>query len=163
MPLFGTISVWTALAALVLSLGLYLAGRAKAGRVAFIVAALGVLGASGALGTLLVTHRFDVQYVYDHSARAMSPLYYFPSFWAGQEGSFLLWAFWIAILGVVLACTSGPAERRVMPIYGTRAAVPGVHAGPAVSVPAHGRLGRAGRLAVRGPGAKPRTWKTPGW
>ncbi len=66
-----------------------------------------------------MTHRFDVQYVYDHSARAMSPLYYFPSFWAGQEGSFLLWGFWISILGVVLAWTSGAAERRVMPIYGS--------------------------------------------
>ena len=48
----------------------------------------------------------------------MSPLYYFPSFWAGQEGSFLLWGFWISALGVVLACTSGASERRVMPIYG---------------------------------------------
>ena len=91
---------------------------ARVGRAAFFLAALGVLGTSVALGTLLVTHRFDVQYVYDHSARAMSPLYYFPSFWAGQEGSFLLWGFWISVLGIVLACTSGPAERRVMPIYG---------------------------------------------
>ena len=90
----------------------------RLGRGAFVLAVLGVLGASAALGTLLVTHRFDVQYVYDHSARAMSPLYYFPSFWAGQEGSFLLWGFWVSLLGLVLAWTSGPAERRVMPIYG---------------------------------------------
>ena len=90
---------------------------ARAGRAAFLLAVAGVLAASATLGTLLMTHRFDVQYVYDHSARAMSPLYYFPSFWAGQEGSFLLWGFWIAILGVVLAWTSGTAERRVMPIY----------------------------------------------
>ena len=49
----------------------------------------------------------------------MAPLYWFPSFWAGQEGSFLLWAFWISVLGIVLATTSGKAERRVMPIYGS--------------------------------------------
>ena len=129
LPLFGTIAIWTALAALVASMTCYLtacarrgaadggAGWARAGRAAFLLAVAGVLGASAALGTLLVTHRFDVQYVYDHSARAMSPLYYFPSFWAGQEGSFLLWGFWISVLGVVLAWTSGSAERRVMPVY----------------------------------------------
>lgn len=129
LPTFGTLSVWTAFAALIASMTCYLtacarrgsvdggAGWVRAGRAAFLLAVAGVLGASAALGTLLVTHRFDVQYVYDHSARAMSPLYYFPSFWAGQEGSFLAWGFWIAVLGVVLAWTAGPAERRVMPIY----------------------------------------------
>ncbi len=129
LPTFGTLAVWTALAALVASMTCYLVasarrgasdggtGWARGGRAAFLLAVAGVLGACGSLGTLLVTHRFDVQYVYDHSARAMSPLYYFPSFWAGQEGSFLLWGFWIALLGVVLACTSGAAERRVMPVY----------------------------------------------
>ena len=131
MPLFGTIAVWTALAALLVSLTCYLiacakrgaadggAAWARLGRASFFVAVAGVMSAAVALGTLLVTHRFDVQYVYDHSARAMSPLYYFPSFWAGQEGSFLLWAFWISVLGVVLVMTSGLAERRVMPIYGS--------------------------------------------
>ncbi len=131
MPIFGTLTIWTALGALLVSLAAYLtacalrgakdggAGWARLGRAAFVLAAVSVLAASATLGTLLVTHRFDVQYVYDHSARAMAPLYYFPSFWAGQEGSFLLWGFWISILGVVLAWTSGAAERRVMPIYGT--------------------------------------------
>ena len=129
LPTFGTLAIWTALAALIASMTCYLtacarrgaadggAGWARAGRAAFLLAVAGVLGACAALGTLLVTHRFDVQYIYDHSARAMSPLYYFPSFWAGQEGSFLLWGFWIALLGVVLAWTSGAAERRVMPVY----------------------------------------------
>ena len=131
MPLFGTITIWIAVAALIVSMGSYLTAcvrRGKAdngaafvrlGRASFLLAAICTLGTAFALGTLLVTHRFDIQYVYDHSARAMSPLYYFPSFWAGQEGSFLLWGFWIAILGVVLAFTSGAAERRVMPIYGS--------------------------------------------
>jgi len=129
LPTFGTICIWTTLAALVASMTCYLvacarrgsadggAGWVRAGRTAFLLAVAGVFGASAALGTLLVTHRFDVQYVYDHSARAMSPLYYFPSFWAGQEGSFLLWGFWISVLGLVLAWTSGAAERRVMPVY----------------------------------------------
>ena len=122
MPLFGTIVVWVALAAIVASLGFYLFGGAegaKRGRAAFFLAAGCVFAAAGTLGALLVTHRFDVSYVYQHSARAMAPLYWFPSFWAGQEGSFLLWSFWISVLGIVLALTSGKAERRVMPVYGS--------------------------------------------
>ncbi len=129
MPLFGTITIWTALVALLASLALYFTANAlradagladrltRWGRRAFLLAAASVLAAAGTLGALLVTHRFDVNYVYQHSARAMAPLYWFPSFWAGQEGSFLLWAFWTSILGVVLAATSGRAERRVMPLY----------------------------------------------
>ncbi len=120
MPLFGTIAVWTALAAVAASIGLYLFGGTNAarwGRSAFFVAAAGIFAAAATLGELLVTHRFDVAYVYQHSARAMAPLYWFPSFWSGQEGSFLLWAFWVSVLGIVLARTSGSAERRVMPIY----------------------------------------------
>ncbi len=130
LPLLGTTAIWIAVASLILSMSSYLlacvrrdapgngAAFVRVGRAAFGLAAAATLGTAAVLGTLLVTHRFDVQYVYDHSARAMSPLYYFPSFWAGQEGSFLLWGFWIAILGVVLAGTAGAAERRVMPIYG---------------------------------------------
>ena len=129
IPTLGVVCVWTTLAALLLSMTAYLVAAArrdapgegkaaaKLGRAGFVLAALSTFGTAAALGTLLLTHRFDIQYVYDHSARAMSPLYYFPSFWAGQEGSFLLWGFWIAVLGLVLAWTAGPAERRVMPIY----------------------------------------------
>ena len=131
LPLFGVTTIWIAVAALILSMGSYLLACARRdvpgngtlfvrlGRAAFLTAAAATLGTAVILGTLLVTHRFDVQYVYDHSARAMSPLYYFPSFWAGQEGSFLLWGFWIAILGAVLVFTAGASERRVMPIYGS--------------------------------------------
>jgi cytochrome c-type biogenesis protein CcmF len=120
MPLFGTIAVWVTLASVAASICLYLFGGAKGakwGRAAFFLAAAGIFSAAATLGILLVTHRFDVAYVYQHSARAMAPLYWFPSFWSGQEGSFLLWAFWISVLGIVLALTSGKAERRVMPIY----------------------------------------------
>ncbi len=84
----------------------------------------------------------------------MAPLYWFPSFWAGQEGSFLLWAFWTSILGVVLACTSGNAERRVMPIYGSRPAVPGRDAGRPLAVRAAGHAGAA-RVPTEGLGLNP--------
>src|SRR5579871_898389 len=100
MLLFGRIIDIVALAALILSTVLYVAGGSMkrgglstAARGLFVLATLSVVAAVVDLGTLLVTHRFDSDYVYNHSARAMAPLYWFPSMWAGQEGSFLLWAF----------------------------------------------------------------------
>lgn len=91
--------------------------ESRIGRWLYLFSTLAVIAAVVDLGTLLVTHRFDSDYVYNHSAKASPAMYWFPSMWAGQEGSFLLWAFWTGILGVVLAWTSGVAERRVMPIY----------------------------------------------
>jgi len=130
MLLLGTLLVWISVAAVAASVFAYLyAGAAgkgnravgdqwtRFGRVLFTVSVLCVIGSFADLGTLLVTHRFDANYVYEHSARGMAPLYWFPSMWAGQEGSFLLWAFWTGIVGVVLAKTAGASERRVMPVY----------------------------------------------
>jgi len=125
MLTLGTVTVYSALVFLLLSAALYLfapksskeAGFVGAGRACYWLSALSIIGASAILGTLLVTHRFDCQYVYQHSARAMAPLYWFPSFWSGQEGSFLLWAFWAGIVGAILTMSSGNFERRVMPVY----------------------------------------------
>ena len=131
MTTLGMILVWSAFGATLASIGLYLAALrqtarpgsgknlAVAARYAFLLAVACVLGTSVVHATLLMTHRFDVNYVYRYSARELPPFYLFSTFWAGQEGSFLLWAFWTSVLGVFLAFKSGPVmERRVMPIYG---------------------------------------------
>jgi len=125
MLTLGTITIYSALFFLLLSAALYLLAPqkdsvsplVKIARASYWLASLSIVSAAAILGTLLVTHRFDCQYVYEHSARAMAPLYWFPSFWSGQEGSFLLWAFWAGIVGAVLSVTSGTFERRVMPVY----------------------------------------------
>lgn len=103
------------------SMGLYACGTraSRFARWAFVAAAACVLLASIALQTLLQQHRFDINYVYRYSARELNPFYLFATFWAGQEGSFLLWAFWISVLGVALVFKSSAAmQRRVMPVYG---------------------------------------------
>ncbi|MBC7262501.1 MAG: cytochrome c biogenesis protein CcsA, partial [Chloroflexi bacterium] len=41
---------------------------------------------------LLLSHDFQVQYVYAHTNSYQPTLYVFSALWAGQEGSFLLWA-----------------------------------------------------------------------
>jgi cytochrome c-type biogenesis protein CcmF len=58
---------------------------------ALVVAGLLTLAAL-ALVHALLTHDFSLRYVYDHSSRAMSPAALVTSFWGGQQGSLLLWA-----------------------------------------------------------------------
>ncbi|HEY3329533.1 MAG TPA: cytochrome c biogenesis protein CcsA [Capsulimonadaceae bacterium] len=126
MMVFGTLAVWLGLALIVSAIILYVSETRKKvaspsllwARRGFYGAAACVLAAAVALQSLLQAHRFDVNYVYHYSARELNPFYLFATFWAGQEGSFLLWAFWIAVLGVALVKrVGGGMEARVMPFY----------------------------------------------
>lgn len=66
-------------------------------------AMLGAVGAaSGILFYLLLTHQFQYAYVYQYSSKALPAHYLFSTFWAGQEGSFLLWILFTGVVGVAL-------------------------------------------------------------
>jgi cytochrome c-type biogenesis protein CcmF len=56
--------------------------------------------ASAGLTYLFLAHRFQVQYVYSHSSLTEPFHYLISAFWAGQEGSFLLWLFIGSLLGI---------------------------------------------------------------
>src|SRR5262245_1152809 len=43
---------------------------------------------------LIFNHYFEYYYVWQHSSTELPVRYIFACFWEGQEGSFLLWAFW---------------------------------------------------------------------
>lgn len=51
---------------------------------------------------LFLTHRFEFSYVYGYSSKNLPFFYLISSFWAGQEGTFLLWVFFGSILGIFL-------------------------------------------------------------
>ncbi|HSN54323.1 MAG TPA: cytochrome c biogenesis protein CcsA, partial [Candidatus Sulfomarinibacteraceae bacterium] len=73
--------------------------------------------ASGLLMYLLVTHDYRLHYVWAYSDN-MLPLHYLIStFWAGQEGSFLLWIFWGVLLGLPLMRYARAYESRAMIFY----------------------------------------------
>lgn len=59
-------------------------------------------------------HYFEYNYVFTHSDETLKPKYLLSSIWEGQEGSFLLWAFWHAVIGLVLIKTSKKWEGPVM-------------------------------------------------
>jgi len=58
--------------------------------------------------------RFDIAYVYENSAVRDGLLYRISSFWAGQQGSLLLWALLIGLIGVPMAKKVGKASPLLM-------------------------------------------------
>jgi cytochrome c-type biogenesis protein CcmF len=83
-------------------------------RFAFIVSALMLLAASAQLMLLLLKHDFSYSYVVSYSSRDLPLVYLISSFWAGQEGTFLLWAVLVAIIGIWVFKTAGDFEPPVM-------------------------------------------------
>lgn len=71
----------------------------------------------GRMISLLVLSRFEYKYVYSHSNRETELIYKISSLWSGQEGSFLLWALILCIMGFFLLKLQGKAENRAFGIY----------------------------------------------
>lgn len=76
-----------------------------------------LLMAAGTLMWLIVAHRFEYLYVWQHSSTELPWQYLFSSFWAGQEGSFILWALFQALLGQVFMRYAGKWEAPAMAVY----------------------------------------------
>ena len=69
------------------------------------------------MSLLLMMRDFRVEYVYQYSGMDLPTYYQFSAFWAGQKGSFLIWLFWGALLGLLVRRTAGPNEPAIMGIY----------------------------------------------
>ena len=57
--------------------------------------------ASIILYNALLTHQFQYSYVAHYSSSNLPIFYLISSFWAGQEGTFLLWAIVVSIMGFI--------------------------------------------------------------
>ncbi|HYF69250.1 MAG TPA: cytochrome c biogenesis protein CcsA [Ohtaekwangia sp.] len=87
------------------------------GKVAFYVHALSVLGICVTLFTIIANHYFEYHYAYSYSDTKLPSYYLISTFWNGQEGSFLLWMFWHAVLGIVVIHTNKFWEAPVMTVF----------------------------------------------
>ena len=85
-------------------------------RNSFIAHGVSVVGIFAALYYIITHHLFEYNYAWQHSSRALPMKYLFSCFWEGQEGSFMLWTFWHAVLGIIVMRTSKALEPRVMTI-----------------------------------------------
>lgn len=111
-------------AAVVAALAYYLSIRKNGDRSyrsyargAFLVHAASVVGIVGTLIFLLLSHYFEYSYVWEHSSTSLPLRYIFSAFWEGQEGSFILWLFWNAVLGVILLFTAKKWEAPAMIVF----------------------------------------------
>ncbi len=107
--------------------GMVLYALAARGRVELTQAArrctqLALLGMFVACATLLYyifNYHFEINYVYEHASRKLSKFLLFSTFYASQEGSFMLWGLWTAIIAVFLLdyARRQRYEAHVMAIY----------------------------------------------
>ncbi|WEK34807.1 MAG: cytochrome c biogenesis protein CcsA [Candidatus Pseudobacter hemicellulosilyticus] len=86
----------------------------KLGRIAFITDAASIFAIFGIILYIIANHYFEYFYAYNHSDVSLHPEYLLSSIWEGQEGSFLLWACWHGVLGLVLIRTAKKWEAPVM-------------------------------------------------
>ncbi|MFN8310656.1 MAG: cytochrome c biogenesis protein CcsA [Chitinophagales bacterium] len=71
----------------------------RLGRMAFTVHGISVIGVFILLFVMIFNHWFEYHYAWRHSSKELPVYYIISSFWEGQEGSFLLWQFWLVVLG----------------------------------------------------------------
>ncbi len=86
------------------------------GRAFFVTHTLSVLGVFTTLFVIIQGHYYEYAYAYEHSSNSLPLRYMVSCFWEGQEGSFLLWMVWNALLGIVLIFTAKKWERGVVAI-----------------------------------------------
>jgi cytochrome c-type biogenesis protein CcmF len=87
------------------------------GRVAFYVHGIAILGIVAVLYTIIQQHYFEYHYAYSHSSLHLPSQYMISCFWEGQEGSFLLWMFWQAVIGIILIHSQRAWEAPVMIVF----------------------------------------------
>ncbi|MFN7014699.1 MAG: cytochrome c biogenesis protein CcsA, partial [Bacteroidia bacterium] len=89
----------------------------KIARSSFYMHSFAVLGIIATLFYLILNHRFEYHYVWQHSNSELPIRYMLSCFWEGQEGSFLLWTFWHVVLGLIIMKRSRDWEAPVMTIF----------------------------------------------
>ncbi len=62
-----------------------------------------------------IVHNFQIQYVAEHSSKSLPILYRLSAFWAGQEGSLLLWGWLLAVFASLVLLQNRRRNRELIP------------------------------------------------
>jgi cytochrome c-type biogenesis protein CcmF len=89
----------------------------KFARGTFYFHAASVIGVVTTLFLIIYNHRYEYYYAWDHSSNDLPVYYMISCFWEGQEGSFLLWIFWHAVLGTILINVNRTWEAPLMAVF----------------------------------------------
>ena len=122
--MIGSFIIWICLAAALVSACMYFVSVKKRNvllmaRTSFYITVVGVVAASVLLLLNILQHRFEYNYITNYSSRDLPMALLVTTFWAGQEGSFLLWAFFAVIIGFILQryVQRKSMEREAMTVY----------------------------------------------
>ncbi len=124
--MIGSIVLSLALASSVIAMVMYFLSfkgyknTLNIGRIAYHTMAMLVIAASAILLYLILTHDYSYKYIYNYSSNDLPTGILAATFWAGQEGSFMLWVLLTSIVGIVLQSYSskrGDLEPRVMSVF----------------------------------------------
>ena len=89
----------------------------RTGRSAWGVMSAAVVAVSGVLWYAIFTHQYQYAYIYQQSSNDLPLHYLFSTFWAGQEGSFLLWILMMCgVGGALIAYVKEEYEAPVMTV-----------------------------------------------
>jgi cytochrome c-type biogenesis protein CcmF len=83
-------------------------------RFLLVLHSVALFSAIGLLFWMITNHYFEYHYVWKYSNLAMEAKYILSCFWSGQEGSFMLWSFWIAVLAWFVVAQGGKWEAPVL-------------------------------------------------
>ncbi len=86
----------------------------------FHVAAIGTIASAAFLMYLIITHQFQYTYVWNYSSKDLPVNLLISTFYAGQEGSFHLWAFLMAVLGIFLLAYTSQKDKNSNDRYETQ-------------------------------------------
>lgn len=67
----------------------------------FLIAGISAFAAIAILYYIMLNRYFEFHYVWKYTNHAMNAAYMLASFWSGQEGSLLLWSFWILVFAFI--------------------------------------------------------------
>ena len=88
----------------------------RIGRISWTVMCVGTLVSSVMLSYLIFNHQFQYAYVWQQSSRDLPTHFLLSAFWAGQEGSFMLWIVMMSLMGMALMRWAGFYESAVMAV-----------------------------------------------
>ena len=105
----GMMFIWLSfISALLVPVAFYMADRKpsvpgrKLANGLFILHFSTLLASALVLFYAIANHYFEYSYVWQYSSRDLPGKFIISCFWAGQEGSFMIWAIWQALLGLFL-------------------------------------------------------------
>ena len=114
---FGGYVIWVALLCEILSLLYYSINQKHLARYCYLATTVFGTVATIQLFYFFIVKDFSVEYVAAYCSNDLSLFYRISAFWAGQQGSFLLWLFIALVMGIFLFRTDEKWQREVMIFY----------------------------------------------